>query len=78
MLNEKIMQKGQGRENYRRCLQCGHVGEMKTWLRNYNLPQFIAILGIIFYIIPGVIFIASGYGKYKFPTCWAVAKNVKL
>lgn len=77
MLNEKIIPKGSGGESWRKCLQCGHVGEMKTWLRNYNLPQFIAILGILFYIIPGVIFIAWGYGKYKCPSCGALAKNIK-
>ena len=60
----------------RKCLQCGYVGSMKTWLRNYNLPQFLAILGILFWVIPGLIFIAWGWGKYKCPSCGALGKNV--
>lgn len=26
----------------RRCLVCGYEGQMKTWLANYNFPQFCA------------------------------------
>jgi DNA-directed RNA polymerase subunit RPC12/RpoP len=48
---------------------------MKTWLSNYSLPQFIAIVGILFYVIPGLIFIAWAWGKYKCPKCDALAKN---
>lgn len=63
--------------NDRKCLQCGYIGEMKTWLRNYNFPQFVAILGLLFWLIPGLIFITWGWGKYKCPSCGALAKNVK-
>ena len=59
----------------RRCLDCGYCGEMKTWLINYNFPQFVAILGLFFFFIPGLIFIAWGWGKYKCPKCGALAKN---
>jgi hypothetical protein len=60
----------------RRCLFCGFIGPMKTWLSNYGLPQLITILLLFFYIIPGLIFIAWNWGKYKCPQCGALAKNV--
>lgn len=59
----------------RRCLACGYAGEMKTWLEHYNFPQFLAIIGLLFYLIPGLIFIAWGWGKFKCPKCGALAKN---
>jgi hypothetical protein len=62
----------------RRCLVCGYEGSMKTWLRNYNLPQFVSLILLFFYIIPGLIFIGWGWGKYKCPQCGALAKNAPL
>lgn len=62
-------------KNQRRCLTCGYVGTMKTWLRNYNLPQFVAFILLLFWIIPGLIFIAWGWGKYKCPQCGALGKS---
>ncbi len=59
----------------RKCHQCGYVGSMKTWLSNYNFPQFVAIIGLLFYLLPGIIFVAWGWGKHKCPSCGAVAKN---
>lgn len=60
----------------RRCTACGFTGEMKTWLRNYSGGQFIALLLLLFWIIPGVVFIAWGWGKYKCPHCGKVGENV--
>jgi predicted RNA-binding Zn-ribbon protein involved in translation (DUF1610 family) len=57
------------------CLICGYSGEMKTWLGHYNFPQFVAIVGLLFWFIPGVIFIAWAWGKHKCPNCGALAKN---
>jgi len=65
-------------KNSRRCLVCSYQGEMKTWLGNYGLPQFIALIGILFYLIPGLIFIAWGWKKYKCPNCGALSKNIPL
>jgi hypothetical protein len=48
---------------------------MKTWLRNYNFPQFIIVLGLLFWVLPGLIFMAWGWGKYKCPQCGALDKN---
>jgi NMD protein affecting ribosome stability and mRNA decay len=59
----------------RRCLSCGHIGPMKTWLRNYNGGQFMAIVLLLFWIIPGVVFIAWAWGKYKCPHCGKVGEN---
>ena len=59
----------------RRCLVCGYEGPMKTWLRNYNAPQFILLLLLFVYIIPGLIFLAWGWGKYKCPNCGALGKS---
>ena len=59
----------------RKCLACGHEGEMKTWLSNYNTPKFIVIAGFLLGYIPGLIFIALYWGKYKCPNCGAIGKN---
>lgn len=61
--------------NQRKCLSCGFTGQMKTWLRNYNGGQFIALILFLFYIIPGIIFVAWGWGKYKCPNCGKVGEN---
>ena len=60
----------------RKCLVCQYTGSMKTWLGNYNLPQFIALVLLFAYLIPGLIFIGWGWGKYKCPQCGALAKNI--
>ncbi len=59
----------------RKCLACGHVGEMKTWLSHYNVPKCILIAGFLLGYIPGLIFLAIYWGKYKCPSCGAVGKN---
>jgi len=62
----------------RKCLSCGYEGAMKTWLANYNAPQFIAFICLLFWVIPGLIFIAVFWGKYKCPNCGALGKNRPL
>lgn len=64
--------------NNRRCLRCGHIGQMKTWLRNYNAPQVITLVLLFFWIIPGLIFIAWGWGKHKCPQCGALDNSVAI
>ena len=59
----------------RKCLTCGHQGEMKTWLSNYNTPRFLVIAGFMLGYIPGLIFMALYWGKYKCPSCGGVGKN---
>jgi hypothetical protein len=61
--------------NGRECLSCGFKGRMKTWLGNYGAPQFIVLIGFLFFFIPGLIFIAVFWGKYKCPNCGAIGKN---
>ena len=65
-----------GIPNQRRCTACGFTGQMKTWLRNYSGSQFLALILLLLYILPGVIFIAWGWGKYKCPHCGKVGENV--
>jgi NMD protein affecting ribosome stability and mRNA decay len=64
-----------GIPGHRRCNACGFAGHMKTWLANYNGPQFMALLLLLLWILPGVIFIAWGWGKYKCPQCGKVGEN---
>jgi hypothetical protein len=59
----------------RKCLACGHEGEMKTWISHYTAPKFIAVAGFLLGYIPGLIFLAVYWGKYKCPGCGAVGKN---
>ena len=62
----------------RRCLTCGYEGEMKTWLSNYNAPRVIAVAGFLLGYIPGLIFLAIYWGKYKCPSCGAVGKSQQM
>lgn len=59
----------------RRCTSCGFTGQMKTWLRNYNGPQFLSLILILFWVLPGLLFIAWGWGKYKCQNCGKVGES---
>ncbi len=59
----------------RHCYACDYSGEMKTWLRHYNLPQFVALIMLCSYILPGLIFIAFFWNKFRCPNCGAIGKN---
>jgi hypothetical protein len=59
----------------RKCLSCGYEGEMKTWLSNYTVPKLIVIAGFLLGYIPGLIFLAVYWGKYKCQSCGSVGKN---
>jgi hypothetical protein len=48
---------------------------MKTWLRNYNGPQFLSLILILFWVLPGLLFIAWGWGKYKCQNCGKVGES---
>lgn len=69
-----LTQKPLAKPGDKKCLSCGYVGPMKTWLSNYNAPQFITLILLLFYVIPGLIFIAWGWGKHKCPQCGALGK----
>jgi hypothetical protein len=62
----------------RKCLTCGYEGEMKTWLSNYNAPKLIAVAGFLLGYIPGLIFLAIYWGKYKCPSCGVVGKSQQI
>jgi hypothetical protein len=62
----------------RKCLSCGFEGRMKTWLSNYSFPLIISIILLVFFAIPGLIFIAWGWKKYKCPNCGALDKNTPI
>ncbi|MEI7816594.1 MAG: hypothetical protein WCI45_05290 [Desulfuromonadales bacterium] len=62
----------------RKCLGCGHEGEMKTWMSHYVLPKIIAVAGFLAGYLPGLIFIAFYWGKYKCPVCGSVGKNQQI
>lgn len=63
-------------QDARQCLTCNYQGTMKTWLSNYSFPQLVTLILLLLYLVPGLIFIAWGWGKYKCPRCGALAKNV--
>ncbi len=60
----------------RKCLVCGFEGKMKTWLGHYGAPQFILLILLFCFFIPGVIFWIWAWNKYKCPNCGTLAKNV--
>ena len=62
----------------RTCLTCGYKGDMKTWIPHYNAPKLIAVTGFLLGYIPGLIFLAIYWGKYKCPSCGSVGKNQQI
>lgn len=60
---------------FRRCMQCNYVGDMKTYL-DHLFPLCLAVILLFCYLIPGLIFIAVVWGKYKCPHCGALGKNI--
>jgi len=75
-LPQLSLQEFTGNPGEKKCLNCGYQGPMKTWLGNYNFPQFIAIILLWFWIVPGLVFIAYFWGKSKCPRCATVGKTV--
>ena len=73
----KLEKRGRKNPN-RKCLVCNYEGLMKTWLSGYFFPVFITILCFLFYILPGIIFIVWGWGKYKCPKCGTLNKNIPV
>ncbi len=47
-------------------------------LSYYNLPQFIILVGVLFYLLPGLIFWGWARDKYKCPQCGALGKNMAV
>lgn len=62
----------------RKCLSCGYEGKMKTWIANYTAPKLILIAGFLLGYLPGLIFLAVYWGKYKCQNCGTVGKNQPL
>lgn len=62
----------------RKCFTCGYEGEMKTWLSNYTIPKIIAVVGFLLGYIPGLIFLAIYWGKYKCPSCKSIGKSQQI
>ncbi|MGL4576336.1 MAG: hypothetical protein ACRCV9_16250 [Burkholderiaceae bacterium] len=48
---------------------------MKTWMGNHFMPQLIAMVGLIAWVLPGLAFIAWAWGKYRCPNCGKVGEN---
>jgi RNA polymerase subunit RPABC4/transcription elongation factor Spt4 len=59
----------------RKCVVCGHVGPMKTWLGDSFGGIIIAGVLLFCMAIPGIIFIAYFWGKYRCPKCKTIGKN---
>jgi hypothetical protein len=62
----------------RKCLTCGYEGEMKTWISNYTVPKLIVVAGFLLGYIPGLIFLAIYWGKYKCPSCESIGKSQQI
>jgi hypothetical protein len=62
----------------RECLTCGYQGRMKTWLGNYGVPQFICLILLLCWVVPGIVFMAVFWGKYKCPQCGALGKSREI
>lgn len=64
-----------GQPGEQKCLKCGYQGQMKTWLSSGG-AKLIAIVLFLCYIIPGVIFVAYFWNKYKCPRCGAIGETI--
>jgi len=62
----------------RECMVCGYKGRMATWIGNHGAPQFIILVGLLFMVIPGLIFMGLYWGKYKCPSCGSIGRNKPL
>ncbi len=62
-----LSKKERGIEN-RKCLSCGYRGEVKNYLAT-NKGQFILIILLLCYIVPGLIYWAVMRGKKICPKC---------
>ncbi|MGE0919471.1 hypothetical protein [Trichlorobacter lovleyi] len=62
----------------RKCLSCGYVGQMKTYLSDSWSGIIIAVVLFCFWIVPGLIFVAVNWGKRKCPNCGAIGKNTAV
>ena len=65
-----------GKPGEKKCLNCNYQGPMKTWLGYNSRAHLIIIILMIFFIIPGVIFIAYFWNKCECPQCGAVGKTI--
>jgi hypothetical protein len=55
-------------------MQCGHSNDMRTHFDHF-LPLLAAFIGLCFYVLPGLIYIAVMWGKFKCSYCGALGKN---
>lgn len=54
------------------CTRCGYAGPLQAWLKHERQPKFIALLGFWLGILPGLLFLAWSWEKYKCPSCGAL------
>lgn len=73
-LNRPIVPSGPGRQ----CFVCSYEGPMKTWLSNHTFPLLASIVLLSAAVVPGLLFIAWGWGKHKCPRCGALAKSAPI
>jgi RNA polymerase subunit RPABC4/transcription elongation factor Spt4 len=66
------------KEQTRKCLACEYTGTMRSWIGNNSGPQLLAVILLMFWLLPGLLFIAWAWGKYKCPRCGALGKNVTV
>lgn len=64
--------------NWRKCDVCQYEGEMVTWLPNSKVARFTAIVLMLFYILPGLLFIAFWWGAYRCPACGNIGDNLQV
>lgn len=56
----------------RKCLACNYAGKMKPYL-SHGGPMLTTLILLLFFFIPGLIFVLLNRGKFKCPHCGAVA-----
>jgi len=76
LVRYKLSGKDSPRLHIRKCLVCDFQGGMETWCQTSWFPNIAILLGLGFFFIPGIIFMAYAWGKNQCPQCRAVGKNI--
>lgn len=58
-----------------KCMTCGYIGAMKTWCKSSFIPNLIIFVGLLFYLVPGLLFMFYAWGRLQCPQCKTLGKS---
>ncbi len=69
-------EKMKAKQNWK-CLRCGYIGPMKTHL-SYAGPAIIAFVGLLLWIVPGILYMIWRGGKRRCPKCNSINMAMEM